>query len=713
MSKSKEKALNLARQARKGVKKFARGGDVDINDTFDPTEGGNIPRVLQQKVRQLPRSWTPPNAPPVRSQTPDEDLHNFINRYAEGGEVDDGSYLPLTDDPAGGEPSFKARWLDRAAGAYAAPKQNPFLFRALFDEGKSRNPYESDLSKIAQSRAFGELKGTAPEDTPTAHRLKGGVSITEGDIDKGLDVGMGAGPGIFVGPYGALAARAQGFAKPHPVYAKDVQAAAKKLPEGEREAFIRDQVDYRDDLARRALENLPEGVSDYPAWKAAGWSRGPEGIPRKEIPDLGAKLEPLFEGSPKFSLNHPAGDLHKIYDVPPIMFDRDMKPGDASIDLKTRQIRVGGDPFNPEHVRKGTDAAMHEFQHVIQQAEGMVKGSNPMQANKRPEMAQEFFPHEGTAESHMHEPGIADLIIGGGFPISQHAVGSKAHIPSWQQKMAEQQKFAEDESKGYRRGAFSTYQRSAGETEARNVQNRRKKGFNYLSHPEDTEDITRGLQWVDTSNAPRPREEVLDRVASFYQKKHMEDLSKKLQKEMVDDGYWDKVKKHLDKKAGGGGVGNFNPERASAYGLARQGMIKSNIPGRTDKINMKVPTGSYIIPADIPSAIGEGNSEAGGNILGKMLQKGPYGMNLPRRKAGMRIGKRKASLSMSFAEGGVAEETPIVAAGGEFVVHPDAVAHLGGGDIDLGHAILDDFVKQIREKHIQTLKGLKPPKGSE
>jgi hypothetical protein len=70
-----------------------------------------------------------------------------------------------------------------------------------------------------------------------------------------------------------------------------------------------------------------------------------------------------------------------------------------------------------------------------------------------------------------------------------------------------------------------------------------------------------------------------------------------------------------------------------------------------------------------------------------------------------------------MAPGGVPSDgqaiSPIVAAGGEYIVHPDAVRHLGGGDIDTGHDILDRFVKMQREKHIETLKGLKPPKGSD
>jgi hypothetical protein len=53
---------------------------------------------------------------------------------------------------------------------------------------------------------------------------------------------------------------------------------------------------------------------------------------------------------------------------------------------------------------------------------------------------------------------------------------------------------------------------------------------------------------------------------------------------------------------------------------------------------------------------------------------------------------------------------PIVAAGGEYVIHPDQVREVGGGDLELGHAVLDDFVKRMRKELIHTLKKLPGPK---
>jgi hypothetical protein len=53
---------------------------------------------------------------------------------------------------------------------------------------------------------------------------------------------------------------------------------------------------------------------------------------------------------------------------------------------------------------------------------------------------------------------------------------------------------------------------------------------------------------------------------------------------------------------------------------------------------------------------------------------------------------------------------PVMAAGGEFVVPPEVVARIGGGNPERGFRVLDKFVLNSRAKHIKTLKTLKPPK---
>jgi len=163
--------------------------------------------------------------------------------------------------------------------------------------------------------------------------------------------------------------------------------------------------------------------------------------------------------------------------------------------------------------------------------------------------------------------------------------------------------------------------------------------------------------------------------------------------------------------SGGPGSAPWNVRRSSHIPHG-PGMIQSAIPGRTDKLPLSIKSGSFILPADIPSALGEGNTMAGNKILSKMLDSGPMGtpkLTAPRVKktkfpALGRFRKQK------FADGGESEEVPIIAAGGEYIVGPEQVAGVGGGDLDEGHKVLKNFVLDVRRKNIKTLRKLKPPK---
>lgn len=60
------------------------------------------------------------------------------------------------------------------------------------------------------------------------------------------------------------------------------------------------------------------------------------------------------------------------------------------------------------------------------------------------------------------------------------------------------------------------------------------------------------------------------------------------------------------------------------------GLINSAVPGRTDQHNLDVPAGSYVLPADVVSGLGEGNTMAGAAVVQKMLATAPYGVPLQR-----------------------------------------------------------------------------------
>lgn len=159
-------------------------------------------------------------------------------------------------------------------------------------------------------------------------------------------------------------------------------------------------------------------------------------------------------------------------------------------------------------------------------------------------------------------------------------------------------------------------------------------------------------------------------------------------------------------KAAGGGV-SAPPfyARAEARNLEHSGMIHSPIAGRTDKLPMGVRQNSYVVPADVVSGIGQGNSMSGANALSQLFKMGPGGLHLSKMGGG--------SSRKHFADGGSPEgEGPveIVAAGGEFVIPPESVAEIGGGDMKRGHELLDAMVMHIRKKTIKTLSKLPKPK---
>ena len=114
------------------------------------------------------------------------------------------------------------------------------------------------------------------------------------------------------------------------------------------------------------------------------------------------------------------------------------------------------------------------------------------------------------------------------------------------------------------------------------------------------------------------------------------------------------------------------------------GPIHSPVAGRTDHLPINVPSGAYVIPADIISAMGEGNT-----------------------MAGFRISNEVFGLQQNSPDH---QPVEIVAAGGEYVITPENVERIGGGDMDSGHRNLDDFVKDYRSKTIKTLQKLPGPK---
>lgn len=149
--------------------------------------------------------------------------------------------------------------------------------------------------------------------------------------------------------------------------------------------------------------------------------------------------------------------------------------------------------------------------------------------------------------------------------------------------------------------------------------------------------------------------------------------------------------------------------RMPGHGKLHTGPIHSPVAGRTDHLPMHVPSGSYVIPADIISAMGEGNTIAGFKHMRRMFSGNPYG-GAAGSPYGGPPGAPYGEPMPGKAAGGETASVPIVAAGGEYVLSPDEVRMAGEGDLELGHKVLDQFVKKYRAETIKTLKNLPGPK---
>lgn len=136
-------------------------------------------------------------------------------------------------------------------------------------------------------------------------------------------------------------------------------------------------------------------------------------------------------------------------------------------------------------------------------------------------------------------------------------------------------------------------------------------------------------------------------------------------------------------RAGGIAKRAINLARKYAAGGVVVGPVTGHTGGREDALPVDVPAGSFVIPADIVSALGTGNTLSGNKVLDQMF--GPQ---------------------TTRAAGGA---VPIKISDGEHVIAPETVARIGNGNMEAGHRALEKFVLDTRRKHIDTLKSLPGP----
>ena len=161
-------------------------------------------------------------------------------------------------------------------------------------------------------------------------------------------------------------------------------------------------------------------------------------------------------------------------------------------------------------------------------------------------------------------------------------------------------------------------------------------------------------------------------------------------------------------------------ERQEGRNMTR-GPILSAVPGRTDAHATHVPSGSYVVPADIVSGRGQGNTIAGANSLQSMFKMGPYGSAPGKISHGS--GAPSAPKMGKLASGGgktgdqhVGTPVRVNLAGGEVVIPPEnimeTIHRLNPGKtytLKQAHEILDAWVLRERKNLRKTLAKLPGP----
>jgi hypothetical protein len=152
-----------------------------------------------------------------------------------------------------------------------------------------------------------------------------------------------------------------------------------------------------------------------------------------------------------------------------------------------------------------------------------------------------------------------------------------------------------------------------------------------------------------------------------------------------------------------------NTQHAAVPGVH---LINSSVPGRVDRIPMRARSGSYVLPSDVVSGMGQGNTNAGAKMWGNLISHsiGPMGIQNAIKQRSMPSARlRMTGATKTFAGGGANEYTPIITAGGECLVDPEIVRELGDGDSEEGKKVLANSVAQVRKQTLQHIKALPKP----
>jgi hypothetical protein len=156
------------------------------------------------------------------------------------------------------------------------------------------------------------------------------------------------------------------------------------------------------------------------------------------------------------------------------------------------------------------------------------------------------------------------------------------------------------------------------------------------------------------------------------------------------------------------------------------GLVHNFGPGRTDTVPMSVAAGSHVIPSDIVSGLGEGNSLAGAHAMSVAMKTGPGGISLPSGPHKPMALPRMPSMThmarggdpqfeghpIKIAKGNVPEHqggVRCIVAGGEFIFGPDDVRRVLPYKGKTGHEAIDQWILDRRAKDVKKIKSLPGP----
>lgn len=167
--------------------------------------------------------------------------------------------------------------------------------------------------------------------------------------------------------------------------------------------------------------------------------------------------------------------------------------------------------------------------------------------------------------------------------------------------------------------------------------------------------------------------------------------------------------------------------RSEAHAMDHpSGLVHSFGPGRTDTVPLSVAAGSHVIPSDIVSGLGEGNSLAGAHAMSVAMKTGPGGISLPsgpHRPLALPRMPRMTHMArggdpqfeghaIKIAKGNVPEHmggVRCIVAGGEFIFGPDDVRRVLPYKGKTGHEAIDQWILDRRAKDVKKIKSLPGP----